>query len=87
MFRKSSSKLSRLPLKAISYFHKTPIRFMNQVAYCHGDIAGFQCLNQRLWVIRQPDFADALVKNSGIAKSPLVLNSFILLLVVKDWFS
>ena len=45
---------------------------MNQVAYCHGDIAGFQCLNQRLWIIRQPELADTLVKNSCFAKSPLV---------------
>ncbi|MGQ3887952.1 cytochrome P450 [Legionella sp. CNM-1927-20] len=72
MFRKSKYKLSRLSLKELSYFHKAPIRFMNQVAYCHGDIAGFQCLNQRLWIIRQPDLANALVKNSCFTKSSLV---------------
>ncbi|KTD14488.1 Pentalenene oxygenase [Legionella gratiana] len=72
MFREGSFKPRWLPLKAIFYFHKAPVRFMNQVAYCHGDIASFKFLNQRLWIIRQPELADALVKNSSFAKSPLV---------------
>lgn len=72
MFRKSAFKPDRLSLKSISYFHKAPIRFMKQVALSHGDIAGFQCLHQRLWIIRQPELADNLVKSTGIAKSPLI---------------
>ncbi|HHF7338018.1 TPA: cytochrome P450 [Legionella anisa] len=74
---RTSMLFHRLPLKSLSYFHKAPIRFMAQVAHCHGDIAGFQCLNQRLWVIRQPDLADALVKHSCFAKSSLVFKQLI----------
>lgn len=67
----------RLPLKSLSYFHKAPIPFMAQAAHCHGDIAGFHCLYQRLWVIRQPDLADSLVKHSDFAKSSLVFKQLV----------
>ncbi|KTC85302.1 cytochrome P450 [Legionella cincinnatiensis] len=72
MLREDSFKPRWLPLKAISYFHKAPIRFMSQVAYRYGDTASFKFLNQRLWIIRQPELAATLVKNSDLAKSPLI---------------
>lgn len=44
MLREGSFKPRWLPLKAISYFHKAPVRFMSQVAYRYGDIASFKFL-------------------------------------------
>lgn len=72
MLREDSFTPRWLPLKAISYFHKAPIRFMSQVASRYGDIASFKFFNQHVWVIRQPELAAALVKNSDFAKSPLI---------------
>jgi cytochrome P450 len=77
MFRKKADAFCRIPLKSLSYFHKAPIRFMNQVASCHGDVASFQCLNRRLWIINQPELAHELFKISGFAKSSLVFNQLI----------
>lgn len=60
-----------LSLQDLFYFQKAPIRFLNQVAYSEGDVAGFQLFNQRLWVIRQPELADTLIKNSSFVKHAL----------------